>query len=135
MAEILVAEDEPNVRTFVARALEISGHKVTAVEDGQRALEALNDNDFDLLLSDIVMPEVDGIALALKASQQKPAMRILLMSGYAQERQRAHNLDVLAHAVLPKPFDLEQLRKTVEAALDGATEDALRAKGRQAAAL
>lgn len=119
MAHILVAEDEPNVRTFIARALELSGHETTLAEDGQRALEALAENTFDLLLSDIVMPELDGIALALKVAQDWPELRVLLMSGYAQERQRAHNLDVLAHAVLPKPFDLATLRETVEAALAG----------------
>lgn len=119
MANILIAEDEPTVRAFIARALTLSGHEATVAEDGQRALEALADQPFDLLLSDIVMPEMDGIALALKAASEWPDMRILLMSGYAQERQRAHNLDVLAHAVLPKPFDLATLRDTVDAALDG----------------
>ncbi len=119
MAHILVAEDEPTVRAFIARALSLSGHETTVAEDGQRALEALASQKYDLLLSDIVMPELDGIALALKASQDWPNMPILLMSGYAQERQRAHNLDALAHAVLPKPFDLQTLRATVEAALAG----------------
>lgn len=126
MARILVAEDEPNVRAFIGRALQLSGHETTMAEDGQRALEALAGAEFDLLLSDIVMPEVDGIALALKVTQDWPKMRILLMSGYAQERQRAHNLDVLAHAVLPKPFDLATLRETVDAALEGEADDAIR---------
>lgn len=126
MAQILVAEDEPNVRAFIARALELSGHETTVAEDGQRALEALAENAFDLLLSDIVMPELDGIALALKAAQDYPEMPVLLMSGYAQERQRAHNLDALAHSVLAKPFDLATLRATVEAALAGDPEAALR---------
>ena len=126
MAHILVAEDEPTVRAFIARALALSGHETTLAEDGQRALEALAERSFDLLLSDIVMPEVDGITLALKATQDWPKMRVLLMSGYAQERQRAHNLDVLAYAVLPKPFDLATLRETVNAALAGDTESALR---------
>jgi len=86
----------------------------------------LADRDFDLLLSDIVMPEVDGVTLALKASQNWPGMRILLMSGYAHERQRAHNLDALANAVLAKPFDLATLRKSVDAALAGRDATALR---------
>ncbi len=122
MAKILVAEDEPTVRAFIARALAISGHDTIVAEDGQRALEALFDQQFDLLLTDIAMPELDGIALALKAARDFPDMRILMMSGYAHERQRAHNLDVLAHAVLPKPFDLATLRETVSAALAGAAE-------------
>jgi len=126
MATILVAEDEPTVRTFIARALSLSGHETTLAEDGQRALEALAEQDFDLLLSDIVMPELDGIALALKCAQDWPSMPVLLMSGYAQERQRAHNLDALSHAVLSKPFDLATLRDTIEAALAGDEEAALR---------
>lgn len=126
MAQILVAEDEPTVRAFIARALDLCGHQTSVAEDGQRALEALADQEFDLLLSDIVMPELDGVALALKASQEWPEMRILLMSGYAHERQRAHNLDALAHAVLAKPFDLDTLRKTVDAALTGGDAKDLR---------
>ena len=119
MAHILVAEDEPNVRAFIARALQHAGHETTLAEDGQRALEKLADGQYDLLLSDIVMPELDGIALALKVAQDWPDLRVLLMSGYAQERQRAHNMDVLAHSVLPKPFDLATLRDAVDAALAG----------------
>ncbi|MGZ0189506.1 MAG: response regulator [Alphaproteobacteria bacterium] len=126
MAQILVAEDEPTVRAFIARALTLSGYETVVTEDGQRALEALATQSFDLLLSDIQMPEVDGITLALKASQEWPDMPILLMSGYAQERQRAHNLDVLAQAVLTKPFDLATLRETVAAALAGDSDAALR---------
>lgn len=126
MAQILVAEDEPTVRAFISRALDMCGHETSVAEDGQRALEALADNEYDLLLSDIVMPEVDGVALALKAARNWPNMRILLMSGYAHERQRAHNLDALAHAVLAKPFDLATLRKSVEAALAGDDANDLR---------
>lgn len=126
MAQILVAEDEPTVRAFISRALTMSGHETTMAEDGQRALEALAEGRFDLLLSDIVMPEVDGIALALKAAQDWPDMPVLLMSGYAQERQRAHNLDAISHAVLPKPFDLATLRQAVEAALVGEVDHKIR---------
>ena len=101
---ILVADDEASVRDFVERALNYAGFAVTTVEDGQQALEKLQERSYDLLLTDIVMPELDGIALALKASKDYPEMKILMMSGYANQRQRAHNLDVLAHEVLSKPF-------------------------------
>ena len=126
MANILVVEDEPTVSAFIAKALALSGHEAKVAEDGQRALEVLAEERFDLMLSDIVMPELDGIALALKASQDWPEMPILLMSGYAQERQRAHNLDALAHAVLAKPFDLQTLRDMVTAALAGDADAAAR---------
>lgn len=117
MARILVAEDEGTVRTFVTRALEVAGHEVVCVVDGGQALEALGGDAFDLLLTDIVMPVMDGIALALNVSRDYPGLPILLMSGYPKERQRAHNIDVLVHDVLAKPFTLEQLQKAVAKAL------------------
>lgn len=97
------------VREFVSRALANCGHEVTAADDGVQALEFLSGETFDLLLSDIVMPELDGIALALKVSRDWPEMPILLMTGYAAERQRAHNLDALIHDVIAKPFTLQQI--------------------------
>ncbi len=117
MARILVAEDERAVREFVRRALEHRGHRVTLAEDGLAALAALGEGEFDLLLTDIVMPGMDGIALALKAARERPQLRILLMSGYAAERQRAHNLDALIHRVIPKPFSLRDICDAVEATL------------------
>jgi CheY-like chemotaxis protein len=113
MAAILLAEDEDSVGVFVARALGQHGHQVTRVADGLAALAALAAAPYDLLLTDIVMPELDGIALALKASKDYPAMKILLMTGYAAERQRAHNLDALVHRVVLKPFTLEEIQKAV----------------------
>ena len=114
MARILVADDEASVCAFVGRALTQRGHEVTTVPDGLAALAALAGAPFDLLLTDIVMPQLDGIALALKASKDYPAMRILLMTGYAHERQRAHNLDVLVHRVIEKPFSLQDICAAVE---------------------
>src|SRR5215469_3052708 len=113
MATILLAEDEDSVGAFVTRALTQLGHQVTRVADGLAALNALAASSFDLLLTDIVMPELDGIALALKASKDYPAMKILLMTGYAAERQRAHNLEALVHRVVMKPFTLEEIQKAV----------------------
>ena len=118
MAKILIAEDDMAVREFVSRALTNSGHKVTAADDGVRALEALATDSFDLLLSDIVMPEMDGIALALKVSKDWPDLPILLMTGYAAERQRAHNLDALIYDVIPKPFTLQQICDAAEKVLE-----------------
>jgi DNA-binding response OmpR family regulator len=114
---ILVADDEPSVRQFVERALNYAGYAVTAVPDGNAALDALSKRKYDLLLTDIVMPDLDGIALALKVSKDYPSTRILMMSGYANQRQRAHNLDFLAHEVISKPFTLEEVTKRISAAL------------------
>ena len=112
-ARILVAEDDPAVQNFVARALSLQQHSVTAVNDGLQALEALERETFDLLLTDIVMPGLDGIALALKVARDHPDLPILLMTGYSAERQRAHNLDELISRVLVKPFTLKQIRDAV----------------------
>jgi two-component system, cell cycle response regulator CpdR len=114
---ILVADDEPSVREFVERALTYAGYAVTAVPDGNAALEALSKRAYDLLLTDIVMPDLDGIALALKVSKDWPNTKILMMSGYANQRQRAHNLDVLVHDVVSKPFTLEEITSRVKEAL------------------
>ncbi len=117
MARILVAEDEASVREFVTRALTLQGHEVTAVADGSRALEALGQAAFDLLLTDIVMPNLDGIALALKVSKDYPDLPVLMMTGYAAERQRAHNLQEIIARVITKPFSLQQISEEVAAAL------------------
>lgn len=117
MARILVAEDEDAVRAFVARALELRGHQVRAVPDGAAALEALGEAEYDLLLTDIVMPLMDGIALALAAARDRPKLRILMMTGYAEEKRRAHNLQALIHDVISKPFSLDELAAAVARAL------------------
>lgn len=111
---VLVAEDNPAVREFVVRALESSGLAVTSVADGQQALATLVKDRFDVLVTDIVMPNVDGIALALKAVRQYPDLRIIMISGYAQERMRAHNLDALVHRIIAKPFSLEEICDAVQ---------------------
>jgi two-component system, cell cycle response regulator CpdR len=115
MARILLAEDDDSVRSFVKRALELDGHGVTAVEDGATALEILQREagDFALLLSDIKMPVMDGIALALNAAREYPLLPILLMTGYADQRERAHGLDQLVRDVVLKPFTLADIRKAV----------------------
>ena len=94
MARILLAEDDDNVRAFVARALGSSGHEVTECEDGGLAAEAMQtaQGAFDLLLSDIKMPVMDGIALALAVGAAWPAVTIVLMTGFADQRERAHGL-------------------------------------------
>lgn len=117
MARILVAEDDKAVREFVARALRHSGHDVVTADDGLEALARLEKDDFDLLITDIVMPGLDGIALALKLAKERPDLPILMMTGYAAERQRAHNLDALIHRVVPKPFTLQQICSAAEEAL------------------
>ncbi len=117
MARILLAEDDKAVQSFVSRALAHRGHAVTAVDDGLQALEALDEAGFDLLITDIVMPGLDGIALALKIARDRPNLPILMMTGYSAERQRAHNLEELICRVITKPFSLEQICKAAEEVL------------------
>ena len=112
-ARILIAEDDGAVQSFVARALGLRGHQVTAVDDGLQALEALSTDAYDLLITDIVMPGLDGITLALKVTRDYPDLPVLLMTGYSAERQRAHNLDELICRVLIKPFSLQEICDTV----------------------
>jgi len=119
-ARILVAEDDPSVRSFVLRALCLRGHEVTAVEDGMQALEKLASEAYELLVTDIVMPGLDGIALALKAGRDYPDLPILMMTGYSAERQRAHNMDQLIARVILKPFTLQQICTAVEEMLSQA---------------
>ena len=123
MARILVAEDEAAVSAFVTRALTHDGHEVKAVPDGLAAVAALAAEPYDLLLTDIVMPGLDGIALALKASRDYPAMQILLMTGYSTERQRAHNLGALFHRVIEKPFTLADICAAVAEELGKSASD------------
>ncbi|WP_196260649.1 response regulator [Pelagibacterium limicola] len=121
MAKILVAEDDDNVRAFVVRALEMVGHEVIYAEDGGLALEAVAavDGALDLLLSDIKMPVMDGIGLALAVNSAFPELKIVLMTGFADQRERAHGLDALIYDVLNKPFSLAQLTEKVADALAG----------------
>lgn len=119
MAKILVAEDDDMVRELVIRALNDDGHELTAAPDGAAALEALTrrNGDFDLLLSDVKMPVMDGIALALAAGREHPDIAIMLMTGFADQRERAHRLDALVHDVIAKPFSVDQIKVAVREAL------------------
>lgn len=121
MARILVAEDDDNVRSFVCRALQMKGHDVTVAEDGGLAQEVLMEEEgkFDLLLSDIKMPVMDGIALALSAAASFPDLTIVLMTGFADQRERTTGLTALIYDVMPKPFTLDMLVQKVDDALEG----------------
>ncbi len=115
---ILVAEDNPAVREFIQRALASAGHDVTVTVDGQQALDQLSRETYDVLVTDIVMPNVDGIALALKATSLHPDLRIVMISGYAQERMRAHNIDALVHRIIAKPFSIVEICDAVKDAMN-----------------
>ena len=119
MSRVLIADDEESMRTLVARAIAIDGHDIVTAQDGAEALDILSrDNGaFDLLLTDIQMPVMDGIALALAAARDFPQVTILLMTGFADQRERASNLNAIAHDVISKPFSVAQIRAAVADAL------------------
>ena len=124
MARILLVEDDEAVRHFVRRALEMDGHAIDEVGDGTEALERLGEGaEYDLMLSDIKMPVMDGIALALSVARTHPQLGILLMTGYADQRERAHGLEAIVIDVVQKPFTLQTIREAVRSALSGALPD------------
>src|SRR5687768_3562538 len=103
---ILLTEDDDSVRVFVSRALQLDGHIVDTACHGVEALERLTENDgrYDLLVSDVKMPLMDGIALAHEAAGQWPGLPILLMTGFADQRERAEDLAQVIRDVVTKPF-------------------------------
>ena len=117
MAKILITEDEDTLRMFVARALRLDGHETHEAGDGAEGLEKLSEGSFDLLLSDIRMPVMDGIELTHRATAEFPQMKILLMTGYAEQRERADDLATKVVDVVQKPFALPEIRKAVAMAL------------------
>ncbi len=133
MARILVAEDDPSVRAFVVSALTMKGHEVVAEEDGGLAAETVDAENgrFDLLLSDIKMPIMDGIGLALHVAAKFPDVIIVLMTGFADQRERAHGLEALIYDVITKPFTLVDLLQKVDDALAGKPVEVV-SLGRQA---
>lgn len=115
MSRILVVDDEEPLRTLVARGLGLDGHSCLTASDGAEALDMLiaEGGRFDLLLTDIRMPLMDGIALALAAKQAFPDLPIMLMTGYAEQRERARSLEAIVSEVMTKPFTIADLRETV----------------------
>jgi two-component system, cell cycle response regulator CpdR len=113
MIRILLAEDEEAMRTYLARALENAGYEVVAVDRGTDAVPLLETQHFDLLLSDIVMPEMDGIELAQRCAQISPATKVMFITGFAAVTLKA-NREAPTARVLSKPFHLRDLVMEVE---------------------
>ena len=119
MSRVLIVDDEESMRLLVARAVAMDGHDITTAADGAEALEILGNTEapFELMLTDIQMPIMDGIALALSAARDFPSLTILLMTGYAEQRERASGLSAIAHDVISKPFSVADIRTAVADAL------------------
>ena len=108
MIRILLAEDDQVMREYLARALERSGYRVSAVDRGTAAIPLLEAESFDLLLTDIVMPEMDGIELARRAGEMAPDMKVMFITGFAAVTLKAGRAMPNAR-ILSKPFHLRDL--------------------------
>jgi two-component system cell cycle response regulator CpdR len=113
MIRILLAEDEDAMRTYLARALENAGYEVIAVDRGTVAVPWLETGEIDLLLSDIVMPEMDGIELAQRCAELSPKTKVMFITGFAAVTLKASR-EAPQAKVLSKPFHLRDLVLEVE---------------------
>lgn len=114
MASILLAEDDSSLRSFLGRALERAGHDVRVCADGHEAERALEDGPYDLLLTDIVMPGLDGIEVARIAAQRFPGMQIMFITGFAAVALSAGAQAPEGSKVLSKPVHLRELVAEVD---------------------
>ena len=121
MANILLAEDEQSMRDFLTLALTKAGHNVVAKENGLEALAELEHNqDFDLLLTDIVMPGMDGIELSQMATTACPSLKVMFITGFAAVAMGQKPVQQGQTKVLSKPFHLNELVNQVESLLKAA---------------
>jgi len=113
LARILLAEDDDSLRGFLTRALERAGYEVVACADGEAAVEVL-EQTFDVLLTDIVMPGLDGIELARIAAARQPTLRIMFITGFAAVALSAGDRAPAGAKVLAKPVHLREIVAEVE---------------------
>jgi two-component system cell cycle response regulator CpdR len=114
MAHILLAEDDESLRKFLAAALVKAGHLVTDFGDGEDAYRCLKGVRFDLLLTDIVMPGMDGIELAKRAAEMQAALKIMFITGFAAVALHPASGAPKQAKVLSKPFHLREIVAEVE---------------------
>ena len=114
MLRILLAEDDQVMREYLTRALERSGYAVTAVDRGTAAIPLLETETFDLLLTGIVMPEMDGIELARRATELDPDIKVMFITGFAAVALNPDSKAPKDAKVLSKPFHLRDLVNEVE---------------------
>lgn len=114
MSQILIVEDDEAMREFLAEAISRSGYYVEAVPDGGEALRRVETGHYDLLLTDIRMPGIDGLELVRKARLHDPALGVLLITAYAQDALGIDDLEGTRTDVLSKPFNLNELINRVE---------------------
>jgi two-component system cell cycle response regulator CpdR len=114
MKRILLAEDDNDMRQFLTRALKGAGYDVVSFDNGRSAYERLREEPFSLLLSDIVMPEMDGIELARRATELDPDLKVMFITGFAAVALNPDSDAPKDASVLSKPFHLKDLVNEVE---------------------
>jgi two-component system cell cycle sensor histidine kinase/response regulator CckA len=116
---ILLVEDEESVRAFSARALKTTGYEVFEADSGEEALEVLDEINYevDLIISDVVMPEMDGPALLKRVRETRSDIKVIFVSGYAEESVRKDIEDDQSVEFLPKPYSLDQINSKVKEVL------------------
>ena len=114
MSRIILAEDDGDMRRFLAKALEKAGHEVVSFDNGLSAYERLREEPFTLLLTDIVMPEMDGIELARRATRLDPDLKVMFITGFAAVALNSDSRAPKDAKVLSKPFHLRELVREVE---------------------
>jgi two-component system cell cycle response regulator CpdR len=114
MTRILLAEDDNDMRRFLAKALQKAGYDVVSFDNGKSAYERLREEPFSLLLTDIVMPEMDGIELARRATQLDPDLKVMFITGFAAVALNPDSQAPKDAKVLSKPFHLKDLVLEVE---------------------
>ena len=117
--QILVVDDEPFIAQLVADMLSVEGYAVDTAANGLVALEQIRRRSYDLILSDLRMPQLDGLALYRELARQRPELllRIIFVSGTIDDPEYQKFLEDTGASVLPKPFNLEELRQLAERVL------------------
>jgi len=114
MAKIILAEDDGDMRRFLVRALQNAGYDVISFDNGLSAYQRLREEPFELLLTDIVMPEMDGIELARRASELDPDIKIMFITGFAAVALNSDSNAPKNAKVLSKPVHLRELVNEVQ---------------------
>lgn len=114
MSRILLAEDDNDMRRFLVKALQNAGYEVVAFDNGKSAYERMREEPFTLLLTDIVMPEMDGIELARRATELDPDLKVMFITGFAAVALNPDSKAPKDAKVLSKPFHLRDLVVEVE---------------------
>ena len=120
MAKIILAEDDDDMRRFLVKALEKAGHEVMSFGEGASAFEEIKQSSFDLLLTDIVMPEMDGIELARRATEIDPDLKVMFITGFAAVALNPDSKAPKDARILSKPFHLRDLVAEVSKMLEAA---------------